>query len=188
MSDTPAARACTKAPIAAEGDSPELEHACIVVERDSQYIDHCLLLFQLSRILNSPILPTSAGPNARSKNAQNADKTSGKSSEGRLATRLVMCPECGVGAEAKAGKKGGPSLQCRACAAFFHEVDLGGGRLHSAAFLVTCRFAEGRGVAGGQYFLLRAAVDAGGLGMPQSKIAMMRVHLKPVQLRIELVA
>ena len=27
-----------------------------------------------------------------------------------------------MGAEAKAGKKGGPSIQCRECSAFFHEV------------------------------------------------------------------
>lgn len=53
-------------------------------------------------------------------------KTAGTAPEAQTersdGVRLVMCPECGIGAEAKPGKKGGPSLQCLGCSEFFHEV------------------------------------------------------------------
>ncbi|CAM9379512.1 unnamed protein product [Ectocarpus fasciculatus] len=65
---------------------------------------------------------TAAGANAGPNSTDPPKRSCGGNTPDGVAYRQLMCPECGIGTAVKAGKKGGPSLQCYGCSAYFHEV------------------------------------------------------------------
>ncbi|CAN0034268.1 unnamed protein product [Ectocarpus sp. 6 AP-2014] len=65
---------------------------------------------------------TAAGANAGQNSTDPPKGSGGENTPDGVATRQLMCPECGIGTAVKASKRGGPSLQCYGCSAYFHEV------------------------------------------------------------------
>ncbi|CAM9311548.1 unnamed protein product [Ectocarpus sp. 13 AM-2016] len=65
---------------------------------------------------------TAAGANAGQNSTDPQKRAGSGNTPDGAATRQLMCPECGIGTAVKASKRGGPSLQCYGCSAYFHEV------------------------------------------------------------------